>query len=326
MSGPILALTISARDLRPCAVAAQRRPATQFGWMSPAVKTGSPNKTKVPCLARTAVKLAPYTHNAVNNPAEPTTIRLLCVEDNPDDVELMAIALERADPQRRYVLHRVDNAAGFTECAATGFRCHPVRLQHAPLLAVRRAADPGRAALRHAAGGRHARDRRGSRGARAALRGQGLPDQGQAGHAAADHRARDDRAAARAGAGAPGARARGRLPPPEKTLRAARGRTGTRAHPDFARVARPARADAHRHGDPPARGQAGPRSRGGADPHRHRHGDGPGSREAGQDPVVLAAPRTARPAGPRRCGAVGRAAHRRAGRACVRGDIAGDGA
>lgn len=40
-------------------------------------------------------------------------IRLLCVEDNPDDVELMGIALERADPGRRYELHRVDNAASF---------------------------------------------------------------------------------------------------------------------------------------------------------------------------------------------------------------------
>src|SRR5689334_13924771 len=42
-------------------------------------------------------------------------IRLLCVEDNPDDVELMSIALERADPSRRYELHRVDNAASFVE-------------------------------------------------------------------------------------------------------------------------------------------------------------------------------------------------------------------
>src|SRR3954471_14242621 len=40
-------------------------------------------------------------------------IRLLCVEDNPDDVELMGIALERADPLRHYELHRVDNAASF---------------------------------------------------------------------------------------------------------------------------------------------------------------------------------------------------------------------
>ncbi|HSI52896.1 MAG: histidine kinase [Ramlibacter sp.] len=45
--------------------------------------------------------------------SDPTPINLLCVEDNPDDVELMAIALERADPQRRYVLTRVDDAAGF---------------------------------------------------------------------------------------------------------------------------------------------------------------------------------------------------------------------
>lgn len=43
------------------------------------------------------------------------SIRLLCVEDNPDDVELMSIALERADPTRRYELHRVDNAASFVE-------------------------------------------------------------------------------------------------------------------------------------------------------------------------------------------------------------------
>ncbi len=46
--------------------------------------------------------------------AQPDTIRLLCVEDSTDDVELMAIALERADPQRRYLLHRVDDASGFT--------------------------------------------------------------------------------------------------------------------------------------------------------------------------------------------------------------------
>lgn len=44
---------------------------------------------------------------------DPRSIRLLCVEDNPDDVELMGLALERADPARRYELHRVDNAASF---------------------------------------------------------------------------------------------------------------------------------------------------------------------------------------------------------------------
>jgi signal transduction histidine kinase len=42
-------------------------------------------------------------------------IRLLCVEDNPDDVELMSIALERADPHRHYELRRVEDAAGFAD-------------------------------------------------------------------------------------------------------------------------------------------------------------------------------------------------------------------
>lgn len=46
---------------------------------------------------------------------EARRIRLLCVEDNPDDVELMAIALERADPGREYLLDRVDNATSFVE-------------------------------------------------------------------------------------------------------------------------------------------------------------------------------------------------------------------
>ena len=57
----------------------------------------------------------------MTHPADPATIRLLCVEDNPDDVELMAIALERADPHRRYVLHRVDDAAGFTDALPQDF-------------------------------------------------------------------------------------------------------------------------------------------------------------------------------------------------------------
>ena len=48
-------------------------------------------------------------------------IRLLCVEDNPDDVELTAITLERADPQRRYVLSRVDEANAFLEAVAGDF-------------------------------------------------------------------------------------------------------------------------------------------------------------------------------------------------------------
>jgi signal transduction histidine kinase len=49
------------------------------------------------------------------NPAEPAPIRLLCVEDNPDDVELMGLALERADPHKRYELRRVDDATAFAE-------------------------------------------------------------------------------------------------------------------------------------------------------------------------------------------------------------------
>jgi len=51
----------------------------------------------------------------------PPTIRLLCVEDNPDDVELMSIALERADPQRRYELERVDDANTFVEALQKDF-------------------------------------------------------------------------------------------------------------------------------------------------------------------------------------------------------------
>lgn len=50
---------------------------------------------------------------------EESAIRLLCAEDNPDDVELMAIALERADPERTYALHRVDDAGAFVDALAT---------------------------------------------------------------------------------------------------------------------------------------------------------------------------------------------------------------
>ena len=53
--------------------------------------------------------------------AQTATIRLLCVEDNPDDVELMAIALERADPQHRYALHRVEDANGFDDALRQDF-------------------------------------------------------------------------------------------------------------------------------------------------------------------------------------------------------------
>ncbi|MBC7376599.1 MAG: response regulator [Burkholderiaceae bacterium] len=41
-------------------------------------------------------------------------IRLLCVEDRADDVELIAYALERSDPAHNYVLEHVDDAKGFT--------------------------------------------------------------------------------------------------------------------------------------------------------------------------------------------------------------------
>lgn len=54
-------------------------------------------------------------------PPDPPLIRLLCVEDSPDDVELMAIALERADPERRYELHRVDDAASFVDALQRDF-------------------------------------------------------------------------------------------------------------------------------------------------------------------------------------------------------------
>ena len=53
--------------------------------------------------------------------AASTVIRLLCVEDSPDDVELMAITLERADPQRRYQLRRVDDANEFMQALEDDF-------------------------------------------------------------------------------------------------------------------------------------------------------------------------------------------------------------
>jgi len=56
----------------------------------------------------------------VSRPSEPVTIRLLCVEDNPDDVELMGIALEQADPRRQYRLHRVDEAGAFVAALDEG--------------------------------------------------------------------------------------------------------------------------------------------------------------------------------------------------------------
>jgi len=49
------------------------------------------------------------------------TVRLLCVEDNSDDVELLGLALERADPQRRYELTRVDDATSFAQALQHDF-------------------------------------------------------------------------------------------------------------------------------------------------------------------------------------------------------------
>jgi signal transduction histidine kinase len=48
-----------------------------------------------------------------SSPADLPLIRLLCVEDSPDDMELMGLALERSDPAKRYELERVDNASAF---------------------------------------------------------------------------------------------------------------------------------------------------------------------------------------------------------------------
>ncbi len=49
------------------------------------------------------------------------TIRLLCVEDSADEVALVAMALERADPQHRYALSRVDDATGFVNALPLDF-------------------------------------------------------------------------------------------------------------------------------------------------------------------------------------------------------------
>ena len=53
--------------------------------------------------------------------ADLPTVRLLCVEDNPDDIELLGLALNRADPQRRYEMVRVDEAIAFTEALQQDF-------------------------------------------------------------------------------------------------------------------------------------------------------------------------------------------------------------
>lgn len=52
---------------------------------------------------------------------QPATIRLLCVEEGLDDFDLMALALERADPQHRYALTRVNDATGFVNALPQDF-------------------------------------------------------------------------------------------------------------------------------------------------------------------------------------------------------------
>jgi len=49
---------------------------------------------------------------------DPKVVRLLCVEDNPDDFELLALALERQAPGRGWQLQRVEDAAQFTAALA----------------------------------------------------------------------------------------------------------------------------------------------------------------------------------------------------------------
>jgi signal transduction histidine kinase len=77
----------------------------------------APRRT-VNCRATARTKMS---HADPAAPHEPPTIRLLCVEDNPDDVELMGLALERADPQRQYQLHRVDDATTFVSALQQEF-------------------------------------------------------------------------------------------------------------------------------------------------------------------------------------------------------------
>lgn len=53
-------------------------------------------------------------------PAEPTALRLLCVEDSDDDIELIKLALKRADPQAHYLVTAADDARTFAEAMDGG--------------------------------------------------------------------------------------------------------------------------------------------------------------------------------------------------------------
>jgi signal transduction histidine kinase len=71
-----------------------------------------------PVLDSTPTLDEPRSRPAAPHARQTQTIRLLCVEDNPDDVELMGLALERADPLHRYEMRRVDDASAFVDALA----------------------------------------------------------------------------------------------------------------------------------------------------------------------------------------------------------------
>jgi len=69
------------------------------------------------------------------------SLRLLCAEDRAQDVELIALALDRADPSRRYQITRVDDAAAFAAALDDGLDAilcdyHMPRFSPAQALAI----------------------------------------------------------------------------------------------------------------------------------------------------------------------------------------------
>jgi signal transduction histidine kinase len=72
--------------------------------------------------------------------AELPQIRLLCVEDREDDVELIAYALQRADPAHRYVLRHADNTKDFLaglQAGADAILCDYNLPRFSPYVALR---------------------------------------------------------------------------------------------------------------------------------------------------------------------------------------------
>jgi signal transduction histidine kinase len=53
-------------------------------------------------------------------PPPPRIVRLLCVEDNPDDAELIAMALDQPESGITYEIERVDDEKGFTAVLSRG--------------------------------------------------------------------------------------------------------------------------------------------------------------------------------------------------------------